>query len=198
MTQEHKSLVELISWIDLHTSGLSLPSDEKSLLAAGCFDVALEHQAAIALLYSSSLHGSMLALLRVISESLVRGLWLLHCANEAEIKRFKKGIIKKHFNQLVVDFENTMGTPDGVLSGFKETAWDAMNGFTHTGFLQVTRRHSIGLVGSNYDENELAKSLGVAGALGLIAAGQLIAMAGRNDLTQIFVDKMSDYATPSP
>ncbi|WP_408733226.1 DUF6988 family protein, partial [Burkholderia cepacia] len=57
-------------------SGLTLPADERSQLAIGCLDVTLEHQAAIALLHSSELYGSMMALLRVLSESLVRGLWL--------------------------------------------------------------------------------------------------------------------------
>ncbi len=73
-----------------------------------------------------------------------------------------------------------------------------MNEFTHTGFIQVTRRHSTGTVGSNYDEQELSKALGVAGALGLITAGQLIAMSDRRDLTQIYVDKISECAYPSP
>ncbi|MDO8356214.1 MAG: hypothetical protein Q7U76_07480, partial [Nitrospirota bacterium] len=68
---EHTALLELIAWIDQHTSGVTLPADERSMLAIGCFDVALEHQAAIALLHSSSLYGSSFALLRVLTESLV-------------------------------------------------------------------------------------------------------------------------------
>jgi hypothetical protein len=60
-----------MAWIDLHTSGLELPADERSLLAVGCYDFAIEHQAAIALLVSSELYGSSFALLRVLVESLV-------------------------------------------------------------------------------------------------------------------------------
>ena len=82
---EHHALVELIAWIDANTSVVTLPADERSLLAVGCLDVAIEHQAAIALLGGASLHGSAFALLRVLAESLVRGLWLLHCASEAEL-----------------------------------------------------------------------------------------------------------------
>jgi hypothetical protein len=198
-TRESAALVELISWIDDHTGGLTLPADERSMLAAGCFDVALEHQAAIALLHSSALHGSMLALLRVLSESLVRGLWLLHCANAAELRKFKKGKIDKTFDQLVVDFESKIGTPGGVLSGFKATAWKGMNGFTHTGYIQVSRRHSPGLVGANYPDDEIAKALGVAGALGLIAASQVVGMSDRQDLIPIFMERMSSYANkPAP
>ncbi len=65
---EHAKLLELMMWIDENTSGVTLPADERSLLAIGCFDIALEHQAAIALLHSSELYGSALALLRVLTE----------------------------------------------------------------------------------------------------------------------------------
>ncbi len=192
-TLEHTALVELISWIDINTSNLTLPADERSLIAVGCFDTTLEHQAAIAILHASELPGSMLALLRVLSESLIRGLWLLHCATDNELQKFKKGKIGKSFNQLVLDFEEKIGTPGGVLSGFKESAWVAMNGFTHTGFIQVSRRHASGRVEANYPEHELAQALDAAGALGMVAAGQIIAMSNRKELLPLFSERMTLY-----
>lgn len=194
VAKEHAALLDVISWINRHTSGVSLPADERSLIAAGCFDVALEHQAAIALLYSSGLYGSMFALLRVLSESLVRGLWLLSCATEADLAKYKKGSLDKSFGVLVTEFEGHIETPNGVLSAFKESAWKAMNGFTHTGFVQISRRHKPGRIEANYDEFDLCKALGVAGALGLISAGQIISMAGHDELVPVFMDKISDYA----
>lgn len=193
-SKEYAALLELIAWIDQHTSALILPADERALIALGCFDVALEHQAAIALLHSASLNGSAFALLRVLAESLVRGLWLLHCATDTELQKFKKGTIDKTFDQLVKEFEGTIGTPSGVLSGFKASAWKALNGFTHTGFHQVSRRHSPGKVEANYPEQEIAQALGVAGALGLIAGGQIIGMAGRQDLEPSFMERVSSYS----
>jgi len=62
MSVDYEELVEIIRWIDQHATGVELPNDERSLLASGCFDIALEHQAAIAILYSSELYGSMMAL----------------------------------------------------------------------------------------------------------------------------------------
>lgn len=193
---EHKALLDLIRWIDDHTAGLSLPADERSQLAIGCFDVTLEHQAAIALLHSSRLYGSMLALLRVLSEALVRGLWLHACASEVELSKFKKGRLDKNFDTLVKEYEGKIGTPSGVLSGFKLTAWPQMNDFTHTGFIQVSRRHKPGRVEANYPDQDLKSALGVTGALGLIAAGQLIALAERHDLLPLFMEKMTAYAKP--
>jgi hypothetical protein len=195
---QHSQLIELIKWIDEHTSGLSLPADDRSLLAVGCFDVALEHQGAIALLFSAELYGSAFALLRVLAESLVRGLWLLHCATDIEMNKFKNGKLDKKFDQLVKEFEAKIGTPDGVLSSFKKTAWSALNGFTHTGFHQVSRRHANARVEGNYPEHELANALGVAGALGLIAGGQVIAMSERADLLPLFNARMESYAKNAP
>ena len=193
---EHAKLVELVRWIDDRTAGLTLPADERSQLSVGCFDVALEHQGAIAVLHSAELYGSMLAMLRVLSEALVRGLWLHECAADAELAKFKKGRLEKSLDTLVKDYEEKIGTPGGVLSGFKISAWKQMNDFTHTGFIQVSRRHKPGRVEANYPDEDLSKALGVAGALGLIAAGQLIAIARRQDLLPEFMEKMSSYAMP--
>ena len=191
---EQTRLIDLIVWIDQHTSGLTLPADERSLLAAGCFDVALEHQGAIAVLYNAQLHGSAFALLRVLAEALVRGLWLLNCASETELQKFKKGKVDKTFDELVKEVEATFGATNGALSGFKKSAWAALNGFTHTGFHQVSRRHTAGRVEGSYPDQELAKALGVAGALGLIAGGQVIAMSGHHELLPLFNERMASYA----
>ena len=195
---DHEELVQVIAWIDQYTSGLSFPTDDRTMLALGCFDVAIEHQAAIALLAGASLHGSAFALLRVLAESLIRGLWLLSCATEGELEKFKRGKLDKTFATLINEFETKIGTPAGVLTNFKETAWDALNGFTHTGFHQVSRRHSPGRVEGNYPEQEVTKALGVAGALGLIAAGQLIGMSGQKQLIPLFYERMKKYAKPAP
>ena len=193
----YAALKDLIEWIDDHTAGLSLPADERSQLAVGCFDVALEHQAAIVLLHHSGLYGSVLALLRVLSESVVRGLWLHACATDSELAKFKSGKLDKKFYQFVREYEEKIETPNGVLSGYKLSAWTQLNDFTHTGFLQVSRRHKPGRVEANYPDQDLKNALGAAGAFGLIAAGQLIAIADREDLLPAFMEKMSEYAKPT-
>lgn len=195
---EHEEFVQLIAWIEQNTSGLSFPTDDRTMLALGCFDVAIEHQAAIALLASSSLYGSAFALLRVLTESLVRGLWLHGCATGAELEKFKRGKLEKTVAKLIEEFEIKIGTPSGVLSNFKAAAWDSLNGFTHTGFHQVSRRHSPGRVEGTYPDHEIAKAFGVAGALGLIAAGQLIAMSGKEELLPLYYEQMGKYAKPAP
>ena len=191
---EQERLVQLIKWSDENTAGLTFPTDDRTMLAIGCFDVAIEHQAAIALLAKAPMYGSAFALLRVLTESLVRGLWLHACATDAELDKFKRGKFDKSFQTLINEYELKIDTPSGVLSNFKTTAWDSLNGFTHTGFHQVSRRHAPGRVEGSYPDAEIAKALGVAGALGMIAAGQLIAMSGKVDWLDGYNKKMTEYA----
>jgi hypothetical protein len=193
-SSEHERLVQLVDWIDENTAGLAFPADDRTMLSIGCFDVAIEHQAAITLLTSAAIYGSAFALLRVLTESVVRGLWLHACATDAELAKFKRGKLDKPFATLIEEYELKIGTPSGVLSNFKATAWDAFNGFTHTGFHQVSRRHSPGRIEGSYPDQEIVKALGVAGALGLIAAGQLLAMSGTEHWLDGYNNKMTEYA----
>jgi hypothetical protein len=117
----------------------------------------------------------------------------LQCATAAELEKFEKGRIDKTFDALVVDVEAGMGAPGGVLAGFKASAWTALNGFTHTGFVQVSRRHAPGRVEATYPDHELAQALDVAGALGMVAAGQLVAMSGGPELVERFSGRMVAY-----
>jgi hypothetical protein len=63
LKKEFEDFRDEMLWVNTHTSGLTLPADPRSLIVTACLDVTLEHQAAIALLFDSSLYGSMLALL---------------------------------------------------------------------------------------------------------------------------------------
>jgi hypothetical protein len=191
---EHMRLVDVIAWIDETTTGLELKTNDRTMLASGCYDAALEYQAAIATLSASKLYGALFALLRVLYEAVIRGLWLSECATAADLGRFKRGILKKEIAVIVSEVEAKVGS--GVISQFHGTAWKALNGFTHTGMHQVSRRHRIGQLGANYDAKEVCNALGVSGALGLIAAGQLISLADRNDLTTPFLERLVAYATP--
>jgi hypothetical protein len=61
--QEFRQQVELAEWIQQHFSR-SYPVDKKGNLALACFDLAIEHHAAICVLHSSGLYGSLYALLQ--------------------------------------------------------------------------------------------------------------------------------------
>lgn len=189
------SLRDLVRWIDENTKGIAIAGDRRQQIASACFDVAIEHQAAIALLCDSHLFGSMHAMMRILVESVVRGLWILHCATEAEIDRFEKRGIDKHFGELTAEIEAAIGAHQPTLSQMKANAWVTLNDFTHTGYTQITRRHGDGVLGSNYPEDDVIKCINAAGALGLIASAQLSAMAKQDALTEAHLRKMRQFAS---
>jgi len=188
------SLRDIVQWIYENTKGIEITGGRKQQIASACFDVAIEHQAAIALLCKSKHFGSMHALMRILIESVVRGLWILHCATDAELDIFEKRGIEKHFGDLTAEIEMAIGSNQPTLSQMKVNVWRAMNDFTHTGYIQVTRRHGEGVLGSNYPEEDVIKCINAAGAYGLLASSQLSAMAKQDTLTEAHLKKMGEYA----
>lgn len=189
-----EALENLILWIDENTAGATVPGDERTLLVSGCIDSAIEHQAAIVLLHNTGLYAPMFALLRVLSEAAIRGLWLQHCATDDDLSKFKTNDIKRHLGDLIRDIESAIDAPNGALTKLKNSGWSALCDFTHTGIGQVSRRHHPGRIEANYPPDEIVKALNLTGALGLISAGQLIAMSDRKDSISNYYDKMSEYA----
>ncbi|AYR25346.1 DUF6988 family protein [Herbaspirillum rubrisubalbicans] len=193
---QFEHLMRQMMWLDSLSTGLDLPADERSLIALGCFDVAIEHQAAIALLCSSELYGSAFALLRVLVESLIRGMWLRRCATDQQIRKFKTGDIDRSFKQLVADIEPKLGRSE-VLSSLKTHVWKTMSGFTHTGFHQVSRRHNSGKVEANYSEQDIVFILVTTELFGAVAHGEVIDMSGRQDLILEYNAKVSLFTGPA-
>ncbi len=192
--QEYQRQVELAEWIDDNFK-IELPADEKSLIAIGCFDITIEHHAAICVLIKAGIYASLFALLRSIFESCARGLFVNYSATDKEINLFKKDSLKIEFKELVSRIEQSIDANRSVLSQLHKSSWKIFNSFTHTGFQHITRRHKHGITGSvNYPEQEIIQALKSSGSLALISAGELAVLSGKQDLVNATLDKMLDYA----
>ena len=114
----------LIQWLDEQLHGAEFRSEVRTQLAGSCLDLAMEHQKAIVMLVSQSLHGSAFALVRAIFETYIRGAWLYHCASDADLELFQddKFDQKKKIGRLIGDLEKFPGFDRGVLSKVK-TEW---------------------------------------------------------------------------
>ena len=188
-----QQLHELIAWIDQHFKGIELPADRRSRMAAGCFDVALEHQAAIAVLCSGGLFGSLFSLVRVLFEAYVRGEWLLRCATDVELDLFEKDDLKKSFSELILAVETKLGIEKGPLFNATKKSWSALNSFTHTGYRQVLRRNSDTRTGPNYRSGEVVKVLRFSGVIGLLSALELSDMAGNSVFSERVLENAKEF-----
>jgi hypothetical protein len=181
----------LVGWIGQQIEGLEVPSCTRNRIAFGCLHQVAEHHEAIALLVRHRLYGSAFSLVRPLFETYIRGVWLRHCASEGELSQFQEGKIKKTFAELIQDIESHEGYAAGVLSDVKRNSWDAMNDFTHGGSRQVARRNAADSIASNYTAGEVQEALNFSGAIGLLAAMEVILAAGRNDLVPALFEQMN-------
>lgn len=179
----------LIRWLDEQIDGLAIKSDDRSRFAAGCLDVALEHQKAIVLLIHNQLYGSAFSLVRPIFESYIRGVWLLNCATDEQLRQIKRDKLRRSFEDLVKEVERVDGYDEGVLSEVKQRSWKAMNSYTHSGVLQITRRNKEATIEPNYDNDEIIEVLKFAIIVGLLAALAEALMAGSLTLANDILSK---------
>jgi len=187
---------KLIQWIDSKINGLEFISDDRSRIVAGCFDIALEHQKAIILLLARQMYGSAFSLLRLLFEAYVRGLWLQHCANENEIKRFMRGKVDKTFANLIKDIEKKEGYKGGVLSKAKNAGWAKMNCLTHSGFSQVIRRNTESSIEPNYDPKEIEEAIDFTNAIGLLTSLELSFLTKNEALSLEILEKNKEITKP--
>ena len=183
----------LIQWLDEAIDGTEVKSTIRVRIATGCLDISLEHQKAIVLLAARQLYGSAFALVRLIFEAYARGVWLHRCATDVEIERFKTGRLDRTFEALLQDVERIPGFEIGVLSTSKRKSWDAMNDFTHAGYVHVTRRNTDLSIEPNYAEDEIVEAIGFANAIALLASVEVALLAGDEKLAQSVLERSRDF-----
>ncbi len=193
--QEYERQLEVLEWMDSHFRG-EYATDRRTNIALCCFDLTLEHHAAICVLHNTKLYGSMFALFRVLFESFIRGLYFLICASEKEIDLFERDKkIGKNFGQLIEDIEEKIDLKGGPFSKLKDSSYEIMNSFTHTGYQHLTRRQTSTHTGAiNYPDEERAQLLRCCGALVLQTGAHLSSIIQSNEnLTEEVMCKIHEY-----
>lgn len=191
---ELKRQVGVVGWINDNLScPYSLPSRNQQL-AHPCFDLAVEHHAAICLLGESGLYGSMYSLLRVEFEALAKGLWLRHAASNEGILRYEKEDLKLGFGTILQLIEKQLDIRTSVLSQLKKRQWEIFSSFTHTGYQALVRRFNDTHTGPvNYNETEIVSALRHAGLFAILAAVELASMTGNQETIELTMTFARQY-----
>lgn len=170
LEKEYQTQVKLLEWLDQRFSR-AFKNVGNSRVYLTCYELCIEHHAAILILFTNQLRGSMFALIRVQLESLVRGQYLHYCATEREWGKFLNyKEIGISLGDMIDAVEKQIDEKSKVLSKLKNASYKTFCGFTHTGFEQITRRNKDGFVGSvNYPDSETIQILRVSGSLALFA-----------------------------
>lgn len=198
ITEKVANCESFIGWLDEKIDGLPARSTARTQLAGGCLDSAHEYQKGIVTLVRHGLYGSAFALVRVIFEAYVRGVWLHHCASERDLKRFEINKLDKNFSEFIADIERLDGFNIGTLSTAKKTSFDAMNGFTHTGFHQIVRRNKVGTIEPAYDDAEILEVLDFTNAIAVLTAMEIAHLANNEALAKEISQKALLVLPPRP
>ncbi len=198
IANEIKDSKELVQWISSHIDGTDIKSDDRSLLAAGCLDMALEHHNSIVILTGYRLYGSAAALIRLIFEAYVRGVWLYYSATEDELNKFKNDKLKKHFYEIIEDLEKHEAFSEGTISHVKKLSWKTMNSATHSGFYQVLRRNTENEIAPNYSKEDIVNALESANSFAILTAIAISDIANNTQLANTVYKYGMEYFKKSP
>ena len=173
---------ELHEWINVRLEGLDIPRERRVLLGVLCHDTVIEHHVGVARLVQSNIYGTAFALVRVIFDAFVRGVWINRCATKDQIESYVADRLNVKFWQMLEEVEREDGFQDQVLSGLKKRSWRAMNSYTHAGILQLGRRISGGDIRPEYAQEEIDEVLKLTGLFALLSFQQIVTKAGEADL----------------
>ena len=180
-----------LAWIRASLEGLEIKGDHRHRIPGQLFDLSIEHHAGIITLISMATYASAFALVRCAFECFVRGAWIHYCASEQEIEAFvEKDTIAPKFGDLIKAIEERPEFSVKFLSTVKQSAWSAMNGYTHGGVHQVCRRLQGDYIEPAFDDDSLLEVVSFCRTMALIAFGQIASLAGRSDLVDQATDRM--------
>ena len=185
---------ELVEWTAQALYDLELPGTTRTRIAATCFGVAQEHHHAIVVLLEANLKSSAFALVRAVYEAYVRGLWLAHCANDAELEAFSTGTEPPKMDTLLSAIERTEVFAGGELSEIKTHNWRSMCDYAHSGSRQVQRWNTSDIITPNHSVEEIDEILGFTNTFALLSAVSVAALANNEVLARRLLEKSQEYA----
>jgi hypothetical protein len=187
---------ELAAWIEQQVYNQQLPDTVRARLAGTCFLVTQEHHQAILLLLSQThpLHAPAFALVRPVFDTYLRGLWLAHCATDADLERFGQGGNPPKMPAMLTAIEQAPGLDSGQLSDIYNQSWSAMCAYTHTGSQQVLRWSASDTIQPNYSNAEIDEVLSFTGALALLSTLGLAAIAANELLAESVLVKAQEFS----
>jgi len=137
------------------------PDDDRRTLFAAFVSLAQSHHDAILVLADQErLIGSAFALFRPLVEVAYRGLFVAFLATPAQVEKIKGGMEPYgRFNDLAASLDAVFKT-DGLFIQYAGDAWKMLNGLTHGGLEQLTRRiGEDGALGAHFDPGDIENLL---------------------------------------
>lgn len=172
------------------------PSNQRNDLLLAYFDIIIEHHEAIGVLIEKDLVGSGFALVRVVSETLYRALWVNACATSPQLDQLWKDDAFTFPRDTMARIDAAYLTK-GTFQNVKMTSWKSMCSYAHSGLLQITRRFGgDGSVGPSYSEEEMLEVMGAITMMLMFAAILTFKSAGCDNAASEVEMLATTYSVP--
>lgn len=191
--------MQLVEWLARQVGGIKLGGDLRTRAAAVCFGVAQEHHAAIVTLLAlaTPLSSSAFALGRPQFEAYVRGMWLAHCATDAQIEGYLQGKNLPDMATLIAALEKLQG--DGEVSSLRtiyKRSWGAMSGMTHTGAEHFDKWSDGEVLEPAYTADDIGRFLDFAARVGVLSTAGLALLSHDADLWRRLLAESRAFMPP--
>jgi|ERR1700733_753833 len=157
------------------------PTDLRTVLVGAFIGQTVEHHEAMLLLIRNGKAGSAFALARGVVENMYRGLWVNFCATPEELERFEK---KDEWKGTIADAAAAIDDKyqaDGFFLDLKKRGWKALNGYAHTGMLQLGRRYTGQNLQPNYSDGEIIQITTTVTTCALLLIAKFLAVQNHPD-----------------
>lgn len=181
MPDLHRALTgseELVKHLHRLTNDLTMPSDDRTRLAAASLGITLDHHYATTLCIKYNAVASALALVRLGYEGYVRAEWITYCAEQEKLQEILNEDEFLHVKAMLCKLITSKHPEADCLMDIKERYWRAMCSYTHGGAYSLIRYQSEDAVEPSYNDAEKAEVLEFMGMLGKKAAVALLQLAG--------------------
>jgi hypothetical protein len=170
-------------------------SATRTMLLVAFADQIFEHHQAVLYLIEQRLTGSAFALVRSLIEAFFKVQWAVACASDQQVEQIgtKKRFEFPGTEDMVKEIDQKLQT-EGFFLDFKKNAWAAMNSYTHTGLLQLSRRFSGDRVQPRYDDTECIEVVRVS-TTSIVLLGRFFSVVtGRAAEAEKAEELMQEYA----
>jgi hypothetical protein len=161
--------------------GMKVNNSDRVIMSIMLHDVVFDNQKAIFDLVKLGHIRAASALLRVLFEAHVKGIWLYSCATDKQIDQFKKDNVKSTitpknkmtFHEMISDIELEMPHLNGSLTEFKENHWKGLNSLTHSGIMQFSYEFVDGEMKRKYSSKYLQTLLNFSERFAISSLGSV-------------------------
>jgi hypothetical protein len=177
-----------------HLSEATVPSSPRFDLVWAYVLIALKHHEGIFTLVGQNLMAPAFALLRLQIETAYRGLWVNLIATDEQVNAIREHDAEPfpRFRQMAADLDTSYGAGGWLLS-FADH-WAALNGYTHSGLLQLSRQfRDDGKVGPNYSDEMVMELLVTSGTASIGCIVPIFRAMGLNDKAAALEQWLSDH-----